>query len=457
MSITDPDENLNPVGKDVIGFSNRSVLLSGNPGTGTSRVQIEAIDQTTGSILSVGPQDIVARNIMLVESGNDTGVFTANGKVFGSTTVASTSVVGNILVGSTTSANQPVYTGDSITLGDITNGPGVTFKILEVTGSGKLGLIDGEHAKADSVEGYDIGYLIQRVFSVLKSTKLAEQIFQKLIKRQYSVEKLRVILAARAIGGFLDDKYALKAKISIMGPILASVVMLIGGVKVSYLTSWQGGVWYFENFFGDLSILVMLAITFLWLLGMTYTTKVLDGLDGLVGSLGLVASFIIFLVSLSWDVSGSTTSLLSLGLAGAILGFLVWNFYPAKIFLGESGSTFIGFSLGVLAILSGAKIATALLVMGLPALDVLWVIIRRLKNKQAFWQGDNQHHLHFRLLKLGLSQRQVVLLYSFLALLFGAVSIFFTTKAKLSALLILLCLMFILSYWLNYKTNAQQN
>ncbi|KKR87012.1 MAG: hypothetical protein UU34_C0008G0036 [Candidatus Curtissbacteria bacterium GW2011_GWA1_41_11] len=76
---------------------------------------------------------------------------------------------------------------------------------LFVLDSGKLGLIDGEHAKADSVEGYDIGYLIQRVFSVLKSTKLAEQIFQKLIKRQYSVEKLRVILAARAIGGFLDE------------------------------------------------------------------------------------------------------------------------------------------------------------------------------------------------------------------------------------------------------------
>ena|SRR3990167_6103331 len=71
--------------------------------------------------------------------------------------------------------------------------------------SGKLGLIDGEHAKVDSVEGYDIGYFIQRVFSVVKNARLAEQTFQKLIKRQYSVEKLRVILAARAIGGFLDE------------------------------------------------------------------------------------------------------------------------------------------------------------------------------------------------------------------------------------------------------------
>ncbi len=282
----------------------------------------------------------------------------------------------------------------------------------------------------------------------------------QLLDAKLSLGKLVAFFVAGLIlmvFGFLDDKYALKAKISIIGPILASVVMLLGGVKVSYLTSWQGGVWYFENFFGDVSILVMLAITFLWLLGMTYTTKVLDGLDGLVGSLGLVASLIIFLVSLSWDVYGSTTALLSLALAGAILGFLIFNWHPARIFLGESGSTFIGFALGVLSILSGAKIATALLVIGLPALDVLWVIIRRFKNRQAFWQGDTQHHLHFRLLKLGLSQRQVVLTYSSLALLFGGVSIFFTTKAKLSALLILLCLMFILSYWLNYKTNAQQN
>ncbi len=139
ISITDPDENLNPVAKDVIGFSNRSALLSGDPGTGSTRVQVEAIDQTTGSRLSIGSQPIVAQNIMLVETGNNTSVFTANGKVFGSTTVSSGSVIGNILVGS---SSTPVYTGGNITLGDMTNGPGVTFQILEVTSSGRIGLIE---------------------------------------------------------------------------------------------------------------------------------------------------------------------------------------------------------------------------------------------------------------------------------------------------------------------------
>ena len=137
ISITDQDENLNPVLKDVIGLADNSALLSGTPGTGSSRVEIEAIDQTTGNRLSVGGTEVVARNIILVETGNDTGVFTASGKVFGSTTA--TIVNGNVLVGS---SSTPVYTGGNITLGNLTLGPGVTFKILELTGSGRLALVE---------------------------------------------------------------------------------------------------------------------------------------------------------------------------------------------------------------------------------------------------------------------------------------------------------------------------
>jgi len=138
ISVTDPDENLNPVAKDVIGFADNSALLTGanSPGTGSSRVEIEAIDQTNGTRLSVGGTEVVARNIMLLETGNNTGVFTASGKVFGSTTA---SVNGNITVGS---ASTSVYTGGNITLGNTTTGPGVTFKILEVTSSGRLALVE---------------------------------------------------------------------------------------------------------------------------------------------------------------------------------------------------------------------------------------------------------------------------------------------------------------------------
>ena len=254
------------------------------------------------------------------------------------------------------------------------------------------------------------------------------------------------------INGYLDDKYSLAPKISIGGPILASLIVIVGGLKIAYITNPSGGVLYLDGLFNwDF---IGLAITLLWLMGITYTTKLLDGIDGLTSSIGLIASLVIFGVSMSWDVAGSSTSLLSLALAGSILGFLIFNWHPAKIFLGEAGSTFIGFALGVLSIISGSKIATALLVMGLPVLDIFWVIIKRIKRGQVFWHSD-QEHLHFRLLKSGFSQKQIVLFLSAVSLSFGIISIFFTTKIKISALLIVIILMIILSSWINYRLREQ--
>jgi UDP-GlcNAc:undecaprenyl-phosphate/decaprenyl-phosphate GlcNAc-1-phosphate transferase len=250
------------------------------------------------------------------------------------------------------------------------------------------------------------------------------------------------------INGYLDDKYSLKAYISILGPILASLIVIWGGLRISYITNPNGGIFYLgDAFTWDF---VPILITFLWLMGITYTTKLLDGIDGLVSSIGLIASLVIFGVSMNWDVVGSSTSLLALALAGSIFGFLIFNWHPAKVFLGEGGSTFIGFALGVLSIISGSKIATALLVMGLPVLDIFWVIIRRIKQGKAFWHGD-QEHLHFRMLRSGFSQRQIVFFMSSVSLAFGVVSIFFTTKIKISALVIVFVLMLVLSAWLNYR------
>ncbi|MEK7391817.1 MAG: undecaprenyl/decaprenyl-phosphate alpha-N-acetylglucosaminyl 1-phosphate transferase, partial [Fibrobacterota bacterium] len=131
--------------------------------------------------------------------------------------------------------------------------------------------------------------------------------------------------------------------------------------------------------------------------------------------------------------------------AGSMLGFLVWNFYPAKIFLGEGGSLFAGFMLGVLAVIAGGKIAIALLVIGLPALDLVWIIFRR-----VFWERHSlaladRKHLHFRLLDLGLTERQAVLLLYLFAVLFGGVALFLPSREKLVALGILIVLMIILS------------
>jgi UDP-GlcNAc:undecaprenyl-phosphate GlcNAc-1-phosphate transferase len=243
------------------------------------------------------------------------------------------------------------------------------------------------------------------------------------------------------INGFLDDKFKLKPRQAIIAPIIACLIVIFFGLKIGYVTNPFGGLLYLAGTFWS-PILI-----FFWLMGMMYTTKFLDGLDGLVSGVAVIGSLILFLVSLFWDVPLSGTSILCLILAGSTLGFLVWNFQPAKIFLGEGGSTFLGFMLGVLAVISGAKIATALLIMGIPILDVIWVIVRRIfKEKKSPFLADKKH-LHFRLLDAGLNQRQAVLFLYLLTLLFGATAIFQQTLGKLIALGILIIVMLALGYW----------
>jgi UDP-GlcNAc:undecaprenyl-phosphate GlcNAc-1-phosphate transferase len=139
----------------------------------------------------------------------------------------------------------------------------------------------------------------------------------------------------------------------------------------------------------------------------------------------------------------SGTSILCLLLAGALLGFLRFNWHPAKIFLGEGGATFVGFMLGCLAIISGGKIATALLIMGMPILDVVLVIGRRILSGRHSYEGD-RGHLHFRLLDAGLTQPQAVLILYLLSLIFGLSSLFLQSKDKMMALLILLIITIII-------------
>ena len=133
IMLADPDENLNPAARDVIGFADGSALLAGSPGTGSSRVQIDAKDWTTGTTLLNGSTSILTRHIMLVETGVNAGTFVATGKVYGTTTTVSPSdLKGNVLVGS---SSATAYGGESITLGDLVNGPSVTFRIIEANAS----------------------------------------------------------------------------------------------------------------------------------------------------------------------------------------------------------------------------------------------------------------------------------------------------------------------------------
>lgn len=244
------------------------------------------------------------------------------------------------------------------------------------------------------------------------------------------------------VGGFLDDKYKLAPRWQIIWPILAVIVVIASGIGINYITNplggivnlknwekilfWWNGVPYKITLFADL-------FTFIWLLGMMYTTKFLDGLDGLVSGVTTIGAVIIFFVSLMAEVSQPETALLSIIFAGACAGFLVWNFNPAKIFLGEGGSLFTGFMLGVLSIIAGGKIATTLLIMGLPILDAFLVLLQRLATKKSLVLAD-QKHLHFRLLDAGMSQRQAVFSLYFVTLIFGSSTLILKSEGKLFAL-----------------------
>ncbi|MDD3711485.1 MAG: epoxyqueuosine reductase QueH [Patescibacteria group bacterium] len=236
------------------------------------------------------------------------------------------------------------------------------------------------------------------------------------------------------IGGILDDKYNLSPKWQFIWPILASLVVVLGGVSIDKISNPWGSFLFLPFWISSVFI-------FLWILGMTYTTKLLDGLDGLASGVSAIGALIIFLFTISSKYYQPDIALASIVFFGVLLGFLIFNFNPAKIFLGESGSLLLGYILGVLAIISGGKIAVALLVMGLPILDVLWTIIRRMFSGKNPFKHSDRGHLHHRLIDLGLSQKQAVLFFYFVSGFFGFSALFLQSRGKFWALLGLVFIM----------------
>ncbi len=269
------------------------------------------------------------------------------------------------------------------------------------------------------------------------------------------------------VGGYIDDALQLSARWLLIAPIIATLVVIGSGIGIDFVSNPFGdGLWYLNNLQWDIAVfgnrtltfvLIADVFTFVWLMGMMFTTKLLDGLDGLVSGMSAIGSFIVFALSLTDKTFQPDVALLAIVLAGAMLGFLFWNAHPAKIFLGEGGSVWVGFMLGMLAIISGGKVATALLIMGIPILDVGWVIIRRvIKDHRSPALGDNKH-LHFRLLTAGLSQRQSVVLLWSLSALFGIASLFVQTQGKVYLLIALVFVMFVLGLWVTKKTPSSQS
>lgn len=233
------------------------------------------------------------------------------------------------------------------------------------------------------------------------------------------------------IGGYLDDRYELPPRYTILAPLLATCTAILFGIEVEKLTNPFGGIIYLTALQSDI-------LVFVWLMLVMYTTKFLDGLDGLATSVTSVGALMVLLLSLTTAYYQPDVAVLSVVTLGAFLGFLVWNIHPASIFLGEAGSTSVGYLLGILAVISGGKLATALLVLGIPLLDLVWVIVRRFREGglKRIFKGDSKH-LHHRLLKLGWGQTVIVALYVMTASLFGVSTLFLQSREKLVALILL--------------------
>jgi UDP-GlcNAc:undecaprenyl-phosphate GlcNAc-1-phosphate transferase len=187
-------------------------------------------------------------------------------------------------------------------------------------------------------------------------------------------------------------------------------------------------------------------LTIFWVVGMINTVNWLDGLDGLAAGVTAIAA-LLFAVH-AYSLGQTVVALFPLALAAACLGFLPFNFHPARVIMGSSGSMVLGFAIASLSILAPAKVATALLVMGIPIIDVAWLILRRWRE-----QGDptiaGRDHLHYRLLDLGLSQRQIVSLYYAFCAIFGLLALLIEDRLfKLVALAVMTGLTLALLGWL---------
>ena len=238
-----------------------------------------------------------------------------------------------------------------------------------------------------------------------------EQYFKKLIG-------ILIGIIIIAITGVLDDVKTLKPYQKLMGQILAAIVVVSFGLQIDAINI---------STFAQIGLNkgVSILITIIWIVGITNAINLIDGLDGLSSGISLI-SCISLLIIFALNNSPMIATLVISSLIGALVGFLPYNFAPAKTFIGDTGSNFLGFMLAIISILGVAKtytiavIVLPVLVLGLPILDVVWAVIRRVikgKSLKAIFKADNGH-VHHKLVRRGFSQKQAVLI------LYGASAIF---------------------------------
>lgn len=244
--------------------------------------------------------------------------------------------------------------------------------------------------------------------------------------------------------GIVDDRVELRPGPQYLAQAVAGLIAILCLVFIErVMNPFTNRLTIFPYWF-------TVAFTLVWIMGMINTINFLDGLDGLAAGVGAIVSALLAIHMLR--EGQYSVALLPLALLGATLGFLPFNFYPARVFMGSSGSLVLGYAIATLGIAAGAKLALVLLVLSIPIVDVAWLMFSRLRAGQSFGQADRRH-LHYRLLDLGLSQRQVVLLYYGYCLILGAAALLINSRLfKLIVLVVLGLGTLALLAWLARRT-----
>lgn len=219
-------------------------------------------------------------------------------------------------------------------------------------------------------------------------------------------------LAAVAVG-VLDEVLTLPPIAHLAGQVLAAGIAIVTGLGVIRFVSVPSNSLIAPPV--SVPVAIGLVLTMFWLVGMMNTINFLDGLDGLAPGIVTIAAILLAIWAsephrFALQSTQPESVILPMALAGALLGFLAYNWNPARIFLGDSGSMFLGLALGALSIVGPAKLGTALIVVIIPVLDVAWAIVRRGMRGKSFLSGDKQHVYH-RMVELGLSPTRTVVLF----------------------------------------------
>ncbi len=294
-----------------------------------------------------------------------------------------------------------------------------------------------------------LGFLVAIIYLLI--VKSLENTINLFGPEQYGMKLLGMFLGIIVISIFcvMDDIVTIKPMVKLLGQVLAAIVVVAFGVRIDEITPVFLPTEELKEAFS-------IILTIGWIVGVTNAINLIDGLDGLSAGISVISAVSLLII---FVLNGSPliSILLITALAGALVGFLPFNFAPAKTFIGDTGSNFLGFSLSIISILGVAKTYTAavivlpLLALGLPIFDTVWAIIRRLirgKSIKAIFKAD-KGHLHHLIVARGFSQKQAVLILYGIAATFGLFAIISLESGIWKALSFLL--MVIVALGLGYK------